>query len=382
MNTAVAQPASLTALPLPGAFVAEKGGFFVGVVIVDDKHRAVYLAPKATEFKGPWAPKYESIPAAHPSFGLSNTMAMAAADSEIAKKVLALDVNGHKDWYIPARDELELVYRFLKPGDAENACWFRDGENANSVPAGQKYTESFPAQTTVDAFRTGAAEAMEEGWYWSSTQYSAYGAFVQDFSDGYQFNLSKDGYWRVRAVRSEVIDSPIRSFAVGAGPAVVTTPIQVIGVPAIGSPLPGGVMAGFMPADGERRAYLLVLPPLKTEKTPSLTWGPYDDEIEGLSDWDGEWNTKLLIARDEEHLAAKHCAEFEHEGFQDYYLPAKREASVMCAGARLFEPGIHWTSSQYSAYTAFVQDFSDGGQVTSLKDDGRRVRAVRRIFID
>jgi hypothetical protein len=164
--------------------------------------------------------------------------------------------------------------------------------------------------------------------------------------------------------------------------AAVNNLITLSSIPAIGTALPGGVMVGFMPADGERPAYLLISPPIDA-KAPRMKWGPYDDEIEGLSDWDGAANTKLLVARDEKHPAAQHCASLEHDGFNDYYLPSRCEASLIAGAAgRLFPADLCWTSSQYSAYHAFVQDFSDGYQSTFHKDNEWRVRAVRRSIID
>ena len=53
--------------------------------------------------------------------------AMAAAGSELAQKVLALDIDGFTDWAIPARDVQELQYRHFKPTTEENWAGLRDG---------------------------------------------------------------------------------------------------------------------------------------------------------------------------------------------------------------------------------------------------------------
>jgi hypothetical protein len=207
MNTAAKQPHT----PAAGAFAfsfgqAVEGGFFAGIVRVDGQRFGVVVAPKARgESKGAWGKAGKRLDAIHFGDGMANTEILLAAESPIAKWARELNINGHTDWYVPARDELELVYRNLKPGDSKNYCTYRDGENPSSQPQGHLYTEGNPAQTTAADFQSGGAEAMEEGWYWSSSQYSASSAFVQGFSDGAQGSGDKDDEWRVRAVRRFLI---------------------------------------------------------------------------------------------------------------------------------------------------------------------------------
>ena len=182
------------------------GGFFAGVIAIDGKHYGVIVAPKAEgEFKGEWCEYGKKIAATSIADGHKNSQAMAEAGSEIATRALALDISGYQDWYIPSRDELELMYRNLKPTARNNLCSFRDGENPSSVPRGAFYKDEAPKQTEAKNFQEGGSEALE-GWYWSSTQYSAYGAFSQDFSDGGQGHDGKDCTLRVRAVRRFLIN--------------------------------------------------------------------------------------------------------------------------------------------------------------------------------
>lgn len=100
----------------------------------------------------------------------------------------------------------ELQYRHLKPTTQQNYCWNRDGENPSSLPVGELYTEESPAQTTVEAFKAGGAEAFQPRWYWSSSQRSAYNAFGLDFGVGVQYFTGKGYEFRVRPVRSVLID--------------------------------------------------------------------------------------------------------------------------------------------------------------------------------
>lgn len=194
-----------TDLPAPGTAI--EGGFFAGVININGEHFGVVVGPKSTELTGQWGKFGEQSEATSAVDGLANTEAMAREGSEIANQVRALTANDLTDWYIPARDELELAYRNLKPTAEENFCSFRDGDNPGSVPPRCMYTKQDPAQTECTAFQDGQPEAFAAAWYWSSTQYSAYGAFFQAFSDGDQFTNDKGDRGRVRAVRRfKVID--------------------------------------------------------------------------------------------------------------------------------------------------------------------------------
>ncbi|WP_019102358.1 DUF1566 domain-containing protein [Chromobacterium haemolyticum] len=185
------------------------GGFYVGRFHVGSAEYALIVAPKsAGETKGTWVEHGVEIHAARSCCdGAANTMAMADAGSELASLIAGLEINGLRDWYLPSRDELEMCYRNLKPTSDENYCTFRDGDNASSIPVGYPYTEQEPAQTTVNVFMAGGAEAFDPAWYWSSTQYSRHGAYVQDFNGGDQYDDAKLITLRARAVRRVLISN-------------------------------------------------------------------------------------------------------------------------------------------------------------------------------
>ena len=182
------------------------GGFVTGVTVENGQRYLNITAGAAYEFKGAWGARGVLIEGAG-SFtdSRSNTESMAAAGSELAQKVLALEIGGFTDWAIPARDVQELQYRNLKPTAEENYCWNRDGDNANSLPVGQLYTEEFPAQTPIAVFQDDGEEAFSGSWYWSSTQRSAYDAFDMYFGDGSQDTSGKVNELRVRPVRRELL---------------------------------------------------------------------------------------------------------------------------------------------------------------------------------
>lgn len=203
MNAVTEQAAILIA----GAAMA--GGFVAGKIRVGDDIFALIVAPKAEgeHDDAPWKKSQKTVEGALSYFdGRANTEAMAAAGSKVAKWARDLKIDGHDDWYIPSRDELELIYRNLKPGKQENYT-YRHGENPSSVPVGYPYTDDSPAQTDVEVFRADGAEAMEEAWYWSSTQYAPSPSFAwcQGFTGGSQGNYRKGDSGRVRAVRRSAL---------------------------------------------------------------------------------------------------------------------------------------------------------------------------------
>jgi len=201
----------------------------------------IIVAPKAQgEHPGlAWKPANTSGPVQTQTLtnGPAATAAMAALNTASVQYPLAGwianinatgGINGYTDWYIPARDELELIWRNLKPITNNNVLsrstaaidYFRDantddsgfeinGENRHSDPIGAGYSTTVPAQTAVTAFRTGGAEFMEGANYWSSSEFSATHAWVQSYGTGAQISgnspSTKNTSNRARAVRRSIL---------------------------------------------------------------------------------------------------------------------------------------------------------------------------------
>lgn len=180
------------------------GGFYAGRLLVAGVAYALVVAPRG-EGEHDEASLNESladVPSARSFFdGAANTAALAEAGSELAKWAQDLRIGGFMDWYLPSRDELEILYRAFKPTTEENYCW--RGDNPSSVPVGYAYNLEEPAQTAVEIFRDGKDEAFEATWYWSSTHYagSEAGAWCQGFDGGGQGYHHKGDELRARAVR-------------------------------------------------------------------------------------------------------------------------------------------------------------------------------------
>ena len=161
--------------------------------------------------------------------GLAATVAMKNAGSAYEAASYAHDLSfpsdGGSRWYLPALDELELVYRNLKPSTEANRTDSRSttgfpgntttmGQNISSDPTGAVYTSSVPARTNLALFQAGGAQALESAsgtypYYWTSTERDATLAWYQDFGDGtagIQDNTTKNNTnLRVRPVRRVVL---------------------------------------------------------------------------------------------------------------------------------------------------------------------------------
>ena len=195
-------------LPLLGTSMG--GGFYAGRIRIEDQAYALIVAPKAEgELESTaWIARNKSVPGAMSYCdGWDNTMAIASAGSKLAKWAGDLRIGGFDDWYLPAQDELEILYRNLKPGTQENFCWARSGVNVSAINPTFPYTPTFPVQTLAEAFQAGAAEAFAQSYYWSSTQHASASdyAWYQYFGYGNQHHGNKDGKLRARAVRRLIL---------------------------------------------------------------------------------------------------------------------------------------------------------------------------------
>jgi hypothetical protein len=111
-----------------------------------------------------------------------------------------LVIGGYSDWYMPAKNELEVCYYNLKPTTGSNVT--NAGTNTNAVPSrGSNYTTGTPAQTTATDFKDTGTEDFSSNYYWSSTEYSAGRAWLSQFNNGSQYDSNKNYSTKVRAIR-------------------------------------------------------------------------------------------------------------------------------------------------------------------------------------
>ena len=98
--------------------------------------------------------------------GAANTTSITAGCSETdfaARLCHDLVLNGYSDWFLPSKDELNLMYQNLKPA---------------------------------------GIGGLAEGTYWSSSEVSSYHTWLQNFYSGSQHSYDKSTNFRVRAVRA------------------------------------------------------------------------------------------------------------------------------------------------------------------------------------
>lgn len=190
-----------------------EGGYYAGKIQRADGIYALIVAPKALG-QSPTTLAWKNAQTTSGACkslnnGAINTAHMVANGNATvypaAHYCNDLAINGYSDWYLPARDELEIAYRNLKPTtesndssrtgkssyvytDINDGTTAGNGINNHSIPAGVVYTTFNPAQTTLAPFKQGGAETFYEGSnsrYWSSTEYSSEYAWSQVLSSSY-----------------------------------------------------------------------------------------------------------------------------------------------------------------------------------------------------
>jgi hypothetical protein len=133
--------------------------------------RYLEAAPAEAEFTAEWGAYLNDVigTATEIGTGKQNTDIIVAflqgigERNKAAQLCASLDVDGYKDWFLPSNDELNLMCQNL-------------------------------AQKGLGEFRI--------NWYWSSSEYVNIVAWVQRFSDGFQFTNLKNLTYCVRAVRA------------------------------------------------------------------------------------------------------------------------------------------------------------------------------------
>jgi hypothetical protein len=122
---------------------------------------------------------------------------------------------GGSEWYLPAMDELELLYRNFKPNNADNRDDTRNrvfpgtqvvGTNPSSAIEGFQYENSprIPDVTFLDLFKEGNAQSLDQLFYWSTTDADEGGrAWDQffTFSGGEGFQSASGKANTIRSVR-------------------------------------------------------------------------------------------------------------------------------------------------------------------------------------
>ena len=155
------------------------GGFFGGEGVINGEHYALIVAPKTEgemmDLEYTLKDRDTSDGTNSDDDGLANSDLINDATHPAAQFCRGLQIGGFNDWFLPSRDELAMLERNLGPN----------------------------RKNTPELFRAGGAEAFDEEWYWSSTEYAQYSfyAWVVGFLNGGQGYGNKLNRHGVRAVR-------------------------------------------------------------------------------------------------------------------------------------------------------------------------------------
>jgi len=151
--------------PAGGYIFFDKGVFSGG-------WRYLETAPAETEFSAQWGAYNQDVPGTGTAVGSGKRNAQIIVERlkqlkesvRAAQLCTSLNFDGFTDWFLPSRDELDLMYKNLR----------------------QKGLGGF-----------------SNNWYWSSSQSSNKYTWGQDFSNGYQGSGNLKNYTHsVRAVRA------------------------------------------------------------------------------------------------------------------------------------------------------------------------------------
>lgn len=208
------------------------GGFYAGKIVDGGVTYYLIVAPNASGYSiKAFGPNGAALPAATNTTtnGLASSNSMNSATYPAAYFCRGLNIAGFTDWYLPSRDELEILYRNLKGTTSANlvaGAWRSaanmgasgygldnqaNGVNANSSPTGAAYTSGSPAQTAATDFQGTNAEAFKRNWspyYYSSTNFDDNNlVWEMDMNDGTQYvnNYYKATIGAIRAVRREAV---------------------------------------------------------------------------------------------------------------------------------------------------------------------------------
>lgn len=304
-------------------------------------------------------------------WGRENTNAIVAQNGEgkyAAKFVVEFSARGWSDWFLPSRDELEVVYN---------------------------------ASITV-----GAPKVLPVP-YWTSSENSAKYAWYQLFQDGTQFTDENKvgqsiGNKQLRNSQVHAGSSfpslpfhlvAMRSFPVGTGVKPSATSITSTGNSctnsgpcAVGDIGPAGGIIFHDAGPGSVGDRYFEVGPVETE-VAGIPWKPltFNDVKTPLYTGTasvsakvqrvlakgfgmGEVNTSQIVQRYRRgNYPARYASTLVFGGFDDWYLPSKEELRLVyrtlgTATPRLgnFGKSFYWTSSEYDLNNAWTVNFKDG----------------------
>lgn len=210
-NLLLSAPMYDEVLPPVGTFW--QGGFYYGRIIIGGVHYALVLSPRATGDLEGYVMQNDTVYTFAGNTSTNDGKAIQAnmvthgiAKFPAQQAVMALTLGGFNDWYIPSKDEMEILYRSLKPTTTTNVT--TSGANSSAYPtATSNYTSANPVRTTLADFRSTGTNYLTDDYYYTATQ----GPGGTQFAHAKRFTTgqdSQDNIWfdyAVRAIRRVLI---------------------------------------------------------------------------------------------------------------------------------------------------------------------------------
>jgi hypothetical protein len=216
----VYQLGPLRVADLPAIGAAFEGGYYAGLISHTANGvptHALIISPRALGFSANLAWKTVSTATSGTTSvfdGWANSEAMNNASHPAALFCRSLSIGGYDDWYLPATQEWDILYRAFKPQVTGSGSYFGESYGANpyAVPQAGNYTETNPARTPLTAFQDGGAETLwykdenfgdDPFYFWTSTQASSSTAVIRMpfLGSPYDENKTYASGNQVRAIR-------------------------------------------------------------------------------------------------------------------------------------------------------------------------------------
>jgi hypothetical protein len=274
--------------------------------------------------------------------GKANTAAFIAACGPNRAASLAANYagGGLTDWYLPAQDELILLYQ----------------------------NQALLNTATFGSFRL-------SGNYWSSSQVPTGPgrAFAQDMTNGYRMNEAMNNIYKVRPIRaisdgSSASPSPTRpspNASVPAKPCVAGGPC---GVGRIG---PGGGIVFYDAGAEQDWGRYLEAAPVGWSKSRRFTATWCIDAVDvatGAEIGDGADNTDAIMDTCDRGgiTAAEVASRYRGGRKRDWYLPSRAELDALVSSGLVKIQGLYWTSTAVDAATgkAYARTGTATGTIT------------------
>lgn len=296
-----------------------EGGYYMGNIKIGPEQYRIVLAPQSTESVKAWKTSAtEDADAISFVDGYANCYGKNTATYPAIQYCASLNIDGFTDWYVGARDEMELVYRNFKPTDGPNSFGVRQaeagggevGSNLNSVPVGIPYTDTIPKQTTVDIFKSGGSQVIggvnQKASHWTSTN--------PPVGTGVGRNIYQNMYTGVQTTyqKNNQTDVGVRAIR------------RVHIKPNYGEARDGGYFGGRIKIGNDY--YDLIVAPKSSESAMTINTGA--SHPAATSRFDGKSNTDALNS-DVNSVAAKYCSDYRGGGFSDWYLGSMLEMEAI-----------------------------------------------------